>query len=95
MPLDKLTKAKITFLHELMGKIFDYTEDHSEAFLNFELMNASVTERAATNGIPGVGYLNSLVRLRKSFEEASYQTKKPKTVKGSLSPTFIIGFPRS
>lgn len=95
VPLDRLTKAKITVLHELMGKSFDYTEDHSKAFLHFELMNSSATELAATNEISGVGYLNNVVRLRESFEDASYQTRKPRTVKGSLAPTFIIGFPRS
>ena len=95
IPLNKLTKAKVTVLYELMGKSFDHTGDYPKAFLNFKSMNANVATQAEETGICGKGYIHNIVRLAENFREVDLRTQRPALVKGSITPTFLIGFPRS
>ena len=95
VPLNKLTKAKVTVLHELMGKSFDHTGDYPKAFLNFEAMNANVETLAKATGICGEGYTRNVVRLSENFREVDLKTQRPHFVKRAITPIFLIGFPRS
>jgi len=95
VPLNKLTKAKVTVLHELMGKSFDHTGDYPKAYLNFESMNTNVETLAEATGICGEGYIQNVVRLTENFKEVDLKTQRPHFVKRSITPIFLIGFPRS
>ena len=95
VPLNKLTKAKVTVLHELMGKSFDHTGDYPKAYLNFESMNTNVETLAEATGICGEGYIQNVVRLTENFKEVDLRTQRPDLVKRAITPIFLIGFPRS
>ena len=93
--VEKLSGAKITILHELLGKCLDHTGKYDKAMLNFSLMNANGKKVAIKTNIDTKSYQNNLKRLIQDFEKPTNPLPNKLEIGSEITPTFIIGFPRS